>query len=50
MNLTDGILPSVFCKGGMSMLYLRRLPDGENHRAGQHRAAYDALAQGLWRE
>ena len=32
------------------MLYLRRLPDGENHRAGQHRAAYDALAQGLWRE
>ena len=32
------------------MLYLRQLSAEENNRSGQHRAAYDVLAWGLWRE
>ena len=32
------------------MLYLRWLRAEENNHSGQHRAAYDVLAWGLWRE
>lgn len=34
----------------MGMLYLRWLRAEENNHSGQHRAAYDVLAWGLWQE